>query len=789
MTLKQKLIWDAFIKLSNEKTSLINPLVKLIINDEGLLLKIFETEENLENSAIKYYPLIEHIIETQKAQIINLFESKWFEYIRSNNSEMQYNHLNYYLYLSQINNLNLSESSELKEFVINYFVSNPTHIKSNIFTADNNLFNNISERLKIKIQDDLKNSNINISQIMERISNDFSPANAWYYSVLYNELKNNIDENELNRLKEAFRENTIALMKKNFIEEENKISVEELEKNILRMIEITEKGNLSPHDFANYFYDIEYFHPSFIVSYNRKRDNSLSSLDVNMIKNINTKDINQIINLFKEMYYKSQEDIDSDYNDIKLDWFEQKTLVNMYLTVGMQNTMDLIAGEYGTINYSQLENMFDEIDITNVSIPTLNATPQFDEKRRKLLSFLFANGKNDNTANIKKIISEEIKPEDIPFSRLINEWDIIYDSLGGVISVENIKKQMNNLVPKLAPDREHLKPVLKFAGLSKEVMKKVFELDDKMKKRTHSSIPKIKGNSKNFEYEILDLTDPNQMNVGYITNCCFTINGASESALEHSVTNKDGRIFVLKKDGEILAQSWVWRNGSTICFDNVEIVGTSRKYLDDFQECYQKAARQFIDATSLESKPVNLVTVGDKYSKVKLKGDKLNTPKLPLPAQKRIYSDAIDNQTILATAKDFTIDKIQEYDAEAVYEDPRKPIKVIKPELDEEKNKSINELVNNIDYTNTENKVEYKNVDVLNKYNLIACNNDWYIGIGKDGQIDVNGLDYDQRAKEEMSKYSKVLKELLQQNRLNISNTDIINYINAQTQEETTIKR
>ena len=69
---------------------------------------------------------------------------------------------------------------------------------------------------------------------------------------------------------------------------------------------------------------------------------------------------------------------------------------------------------------------------------------------------------------------------------------------------------------------------------------------------------------------MLDLDDPLGLVVGYITRCCFLLDGASSNALYHSAQSKDGRIFVVRKNGELIAQSWVWRNGNLVCFDNVE---------------------------------------------------------------------------------------------------------------------------------------------------------------------------------------------------------------------------
>ena len=38
------------------------------------------------------------------------------------------------------------------------------------------------------------------------------------------------------------------------------------------------------------------------------------------------------------------------------------------------------------------------------------------------------------------------------------------------------------------------------------------------------------------------------------------------------MVDKNGRVFVIRDDkGNIVAQSWVWRNKDVLCFDNIEI--------------------------------------------------------------------------------------------------------------------------------------------------------------------------------------------------------------------------
>ena len=110
------------------------------------------------------------------------------------------------------------------------------------------------------------------------------------------------------------------------------------------------------------------------------------------------------------------------------------------------------------------------------------------------------------------------------------------------------------------------------AGYSQEDFEKIQELYNEGETREFSSIPRIKGEINGYTYEMLRCDDPLALTIGTLTDCCQAIYGAGETSMEHSVVSPDGRVFCVRdEEGRIVAQSWVWRNKYTICFDNIEI--------------------------------------------------------------------------------------------------------------------------------------------------------------------------------------------------------------------------
>ena len=133
------------------------------------------------------------------------------------------------------------------------------------------------------------------------------------------------------------------------------------------------------------------------------------------------------------------------------------------------------------------------------------------------------------------------------------------------------------------------------------------------KQRTFSSIPRIKESiekrSGRYTYEILRLDDPLALSVGTESNCCQELNNDAELCMEHSMVDKNGRVFVIKdEEGNITAQSWVWRNKDVLCFDNIEIpykaferVGKEnqklgrKEFSDEVFAIYKQAAHELIE--------------------------------------------------------------------------------------------------------------------------------------------------------------------------------------------------
>ena len=125
---------------------------------------------------------------------------------------------------------------------------------------------------------------------------------------------------------------------------------------------------------------------------------------------------------------------------------------------------------------------------------------------------------------------------------------------------------------------EKVAEVAALQNYSQEDFEKLQTIYNYGKQRTFSSIPRVESESGislptgEYYYEMLRLDDPRAMSIGFESDCCQRLGERAEVCMEHSMVDKNGRVFIItNKNGEVVAQSWVWRNKDVLCFDNIEV--------------------------------------------------------------------------------------------------------------------------------------------------------------------------------------------------------------------------
>lgn len=234
---------------------------------------------------------------------------------------------------------------------------------------------------------------------------------------------------------------------------------------------------------------------------------------------------------------------------------------------------------------------------------------------------------NIEEANLEDVYFEE--REDLDYIAAIqHKFDRIKAFFANVpLTLEKVKTYIFNSETDYTEGNEFFGDTVGKIGYSEEQTKILEQIYNIGKNRIFSSIPRISGKSDDYSYEILRMDNPLGLVIGNLSDCCQQLGGAAETSMEHSMVSNNGRVFVIKdKNNRIIAQSWVWRNRNTICFDNIEIPDRVFKrddginYTKVIYNIYLQAAKEFVkieEETYLDLYQKQLITK-EQYDNLRL---------------------------------------------------------------------------------------------------------------------------------------------------------------------------
>lgn len=345
----------------------------------------------------------------------------------------------------------------------------------------------------------------------------------------------------------------------------------------------------------------------------------------------------------------------------------------------------------GIVTYEQIERMFGGINIENVTDEELQSFRRYYKKYKdEILS----------NAEVQRYLPEifvlvkdgtQIDKDPQNFIRKIVDKEYKYDSRYGDSELAQ------SFLHAVFKSEEVFKSEDEYQNQNWEKYKGIYK---KMNEREGITIPPVRIGAKNignYFGKILRADDPLAIAIGTITDCCQEFGNVGETAMLHSVTEKNGGIFaVFDTKGRVVAQSWVWRKGSRLCFDNIELAKERNDIKQsEIYEIYKKAAE---DATRIDVEMMNKllkegkitqkqymeyslkeVTVGMGYLESDLSNKLKENPKGAIVhIDGGIYSDATTETRLLFKRDKEDIKK----DAEAI---TRESIKEL-PERDSHKN-------------------------------------------------------------------------------------------------------
>ncbi len=267
-----------------------------------------------------------------------------------------------------------------------------------------------------------------------------------------------------------------------------------------------------------------------------------------------------------------------------------------------QRTIALLIDNFG-INLEVIPVKFLRDSINNLG--TFDFGNEMIPDFRKELSKFFKDIPSDkhSVKNVKDLINTWSKSDH--FRTFIMRKDKLTESdftlmnfINGVLmQLENRrdKETLMKTIEDIQPDM--WKSFYRYGVRDPQQISRLFDLFEKNKKNEHD-LPVFKGKVGSYSYEFISKDDPRGLVLGYATDCCQVIGGQGQACLESGYRNKKSGFFVVEKNGNIYAQSWIWeketKKGKSLCFDSVEVLGKNLDKSKDILGCYQEASERLV---------------------------------------------------------------------------------------------------------------------------------------------------------------------------------------------------
>lgn len=574
--------------------------------------------------------------------------------------------------------------------------------------------------------------------------NCFNGIDYIYFSVIIEEIDNN----------EELKEKFISFIYNILCNNQNFNLVEEdmVKKVLYNKIKNME---IKKEQYKNLFYSPDGLKTIFYLKFGKlsRRMDYLNGISSKQLIYLNIKHINQILN---SLNIENEDELSNLYS----------FAIKLYMVFGLERTLKILKGDYGHINRYFFDNV-SNLNVKNVKL-IKEGKKYIPKILNEFISFMFA---NQNENHFKNMLSDSSSLLSKNWSYLYNNYEEIKEKCHGVITL----KKLNVILRELSPERdlEDVSPnnyklqendILNDVCLgnksrksNQEVYKMVLDIYEKMKRRTESSIPYVKGEASNgYSYEMMKLNDPIAFTLGYKGNCCIRVNDIAHNHLLHATLCRNGRILLIfDKHHQLAGFVPLKRNGELLIANSIECLHKVRN--ESAILAFKEAVSDIVETSQNNEKDsIKLVCIGrEAYAKpsgTPLPND-IPTPTIfekndPTYAHTDQYHRTLD---IIYKKPALNISTIKYGNPTCSYTDPRPQISSC--DFRSGNNEAIEQalkIINAVRYENADIE-ELENFTLCRRYGLDKCiyNEDWYIVTTYDGNIYGDFLKFNPKAETE----------------------------------------
>lgn len=425
----------------------------------------------------------------------------------------------------------------------------------------------------------------------------------------------------------------------------------------------------------------------------------------------------------------------------------------LYLTIGLDNTLELLNGYYGDVSYQTIFHMFNEIDISD------------DDLNSIFVNFLFSNKKDDNNV-MRKILGGKANGLFLNFSYFRDNLAKYISILGESMALSKVLLLLKDRFITSDPFHPNITRDISSDMVSSYKNKYEYSMDSDADIKSAninfykenimgnyiSSIPDYMATDGELYCETLSRNDPKLLVIGYRTNNCFRMNGDAFILFKKAIKSKHMRVLVIstkfKKD---IAMVLLGRNGNVLIGQGIEISVSFRdkEYRERIYNIIKKFMKELMDEMNKNDDEIVATVIGNSNANVM----EFNSSVLPFIITSIIDNSLNDNyyngfnhyQYLLDLYDNKTLRDIKLYTPSKEYYGARKSVSYFK-------GKYLNIEAERIIFSiSCQANTQIRRINSLSKHDMVEIyyNDDWYVIVLDNGEIESACLDYDERARYE----------------------------------------
>ena len=426
------------------------------------------------------------------------------------------------------------------------------------------------------------------------------------------------------------------------------------------------------------------------------------------------------------------------------------TAYKLYLSIGLDNTLELLNGYYGDVSYQTIFHMFNEINTSN------------DDLNSIFVNFLFSNKKDDNNV-MRKILGGKANGLFLNFSYFRDNLVKYVNILGENMTLSRVLLLLNDRYTSSDPFHPNITGDISSDMVSSYKNRYEYRTDSENDiKSTNinfyeenimgnyiSSIPDYMVIDGDLCCETISRNDPKLLVIGYRTNNCFRMNGDAFILFKKAIKCKHMRVLVIStKEKKDIAMVLLGRNGNVLIGQGIEISVSFRnkEYREKIYNIVKNFMKELMNEMNRNGDEIVATVIGNSNANVM----EFNSSILPFRITPIIDNSLNDNyyngfnhyQYLLDLYDNKTLRDIKLYTPSKEYYGARKSVSYFHGKyLNIEAEKIIFSI-------SCRANTQISRITNLSKHDMVEIyyNDDWYVIVLDNGEIESACINYETRA-------------------------------------------